>query len=635
MDKAQEFFVPIHGHIRLYPEEVAIVNHPSFQRLRRVRQLGLAHMVFPAATHTRFEHCIGAVHVAQTIIDHVNDNFRRNRASPGTGAWEYGGVNYPTARFIRLGALLHDIGHLPFGHTLEDELGHLRAHDGGARLSLVAETPSYQYEVDGELLGEIERPASGWSLEGLVNSLYHSLAQELNIGNQPFELLTHIVCKIPKSSDATFKKWTQTARLFEEFIDLDVCRDVVGNTICADFLDYLFRDWHHIGKPLYHDKRLYQYMEIRKEVRSRGSDDGTGEQPRFVIDVGPSEKIRHDALTDILELLNARYKLAETVLFHRTKLALTGLLDRCLLELRKLYTEVGIPEDDLKEMLEKLLLDSSDDGLVGVLKKLANGGSSTRKQRVQHALKSESESIEAQLGKSPKLYDNPEGNAAGGEIKAQLTLIQRLIQRLDGREVYTLAYKLRMSDFPGPHNPENPRVRRLLDLYAVPKNRLAFLSALEARCGLPAGSVVMYSPADARMNAKVAEVNLFIEGHVYPFHEYEKAQEDSGLTRGALLSQVKRFYELWSASIFVERTCWDRLSKPAQRNLQSVIRCFFYQMDITSDLKIARAQINASVKAVTAETTLSAFRASFGNPPAVEKPESFTFPSGLPFDIDS
>src|ERR1700730_9381791 len=72
----QELFLPIHGHVELHREELAVIDHPSFQRLRRVRQLGLAHMVFPGATHTRFEHCVGAVHVAQLIINHVNKNFR-------------------------------------------------------------------------------------------------------------------------------------------------------------------------------------------------------------------------------------------------------------------------------------------------------------------------------------------------------------------------------------------------------------------------------------------------------------------------------------------------------------------------------------------------------------------------------
>lgn len=112
----QELFLPIHGHIELNREEVAVIDHPAFQRLRRVRQLGLAQMVFPGATHTRFEHCVGAVHVAQLIVDHVNRNslFARSDSTQ----WKLCAIDEATARFIRLGALLHDLGHLPFGHTL-------------------------------------------------------------------------------------------------------------------------------------------------------------------------------------------------------------------------------------------------------------------------------------------------------------------------------------------------------------------------------------------------------------------------------------------------------------------------------------------------------------------------------------
>ena len=62
---------------------------------------------------------------------------------------------------------------------------------------------------------------------------------------------------------------------------------------------------------MYENKRPYQYMEARTAT---GPD---GPIPRFVINVGPADRLRHDALTNILELLEGRYKLAETVLFHR------------------------------------------------------------------------------------------------------------------------------------------------------------------------------------------------------------------------------------------------------------------------------------------------------------------------------
>jgi uncharacterized protein len=131
--RMQELFVPVHGLVKLYPEELAIVDHPTFQRLRRVRQLGFAHMVFPGGIHTRLEHSIGAVHVAQAIVEHVKTNFDESSESQ-MGDWQIAEIAQNVGRLIRRGALLHDIGHVPFGHTLEDELNHLRPHDGQAEL---------------------------------------------------------------------------------------------------------------------------------------------------------------------------------------------------------------------------------------------------------------------------------------------------------------------------------------------------------------------------------------------------------------------------------------------------------------------------------------------------------------------
>ena len=97
--------MPVHGNVLLSAEEVAIIDHPAFQRLRRVRQLGMAHMVFPGATHNRFEHSLGAVHVAQLIIDHVNANFRKPKDE--FQEWEMMEIDDPTIHFIRLAALLN------------------------------------------------------------------------------------------------------------------------------------------------------------------------------------------------------------------------------------------------------------------------------------------------------------------------------------------------------------------------------------------------------------------------------------------------------------------------------------------------------------------------------------------------
>lgn len=99
---------PLWNTIRLDPVAVAIVDTPAFQRLRYVRQLGLAHLVYPGATHTRFDHALGVYHLAGRAL-HV---LRQKQPGPAE-AWA-------DARLIPYAALLHDIGHYAFSHALEE-----------------------------------------------------------------------------------------------------------------------------------------------------------------------------------------------------------------------------------------------------------------------------------------------------------------------------------------------------------------------------------------------------------------------------------------------------------------------------------------------------------------------------------
>jgi len=99
--KMKHFRDPIHGYIEVAETELDIVNHPLFQRLRRIKQLGLAHYVFHGAEHTRFGHSLGTMSVANDILDAVPE------------------IDCDLRRKISLAALLHDIGHLPLSHTFE------------------------------------------------------------------------------------------------------------------------------------------------------------------------------------------------------------------------------------------------------------------------------------------------------------------------------------------------------------------------------------------------------------------------------------------------------------------------------------------------------------------------------------
>jgi len=96
---------PIHDFIRVFDSELTVIDSPIFQRLRRIRQLSGAHLTYPGAQHTRFEHSLGVMHIA---------------GQAGQALQEKGFIKSDDISNLRLAALLHDIGHGPFSHLFEE-----------------------------------------------------------------------------------------------------------------------------------------------------------------------------------------------------------------------------------------------------------------------------------------------------------------------------------------------------------------------------------------------------------------------------------------------------------------------------------------------------------------------------------
>lgn len=97
---------PVHGFIKI-PHEILfdIIEHPYFQRLRRIGQTGLLNLIFPGATHTRFHHALGAMHLMFTALETLKQKGVKISEHEEKGAM--------------LAILMHDIGHGPFSHALE------------------------------------------------------------------------------------------------------------------------------------------------------------------------------------------------------------------------------------------------------------------------------------------------------------------------------------------------------------------------------------------------------------------------------------------------------------------------------------------------------------------------------------
>jgi len=98
---------PIHDFVRVYDSELKIIDTPIFQRLRRIRQLSSAHLIYPGAQHTRFEHSLGVMHIASMA---------------GHALYEKGLISVDNIQNLRFAGLLHDIGHGPFSHVFEELL---------------------------------------------------------------------------------------------------------------------------------------------------------------------------------------------------------------------------------------------------------------------------------------------------------------------------------------------------------------------------------------------------------------------------------------------------------------------------------------------------------------------------------
>lgn len=213
---------PVHNAI-LTPRVAAVVDHPAFQRLRQVRQLGPTNLVYPGATHTRFEHSIGVFHTAGQYLRHLLQ----------VPAFAERVVD-EDALTVLAAALLHDIGHYPMAHSLEAL--HLKGND----------TPRHEDVAALIIRGELEQWRGERSIADILGNEW---------GVDPERVIAMVVRK-----PATHER------------DLDaLLASIVSSGLDADKMDYLERDSLHLGVPYgrsYDRGRLLDSLTVRGDGRS-------------------------------------------------------------------------------------------------------------------------------------------------------------------------------------------------------------------------------------------------------------------------------------------------------------------------------------------------------------------------------
>lgn len=405
---------------RFTSAELDLLHTPSLQRHYDLRQLGFADRVFIDASHTRLAHVVGVVEVATRLCATIARNLRKSERArrPETPVWSDGTTEFAVAPAkladllservgaIRLMALLHDLTHAPFGHTLEDEIelvhpGHdhpdrqadaflrilleylawtatdmlpapvlaaweskrkfpLRAlTEGRADLAVEAISDATVIEFGSLLLrrddadfGKTRVPPEERArllidLNFATRALFHLKVahkfktQELPAASYRVNRLIEAILR-EESSNAVAARWTERAAQLhpeDQFVPARdaFCLDLIGNTICADLLDYARRDALNGGLPLSFDvDRIIDNFTLVSHLAPEASAFGAHpEHPlrhralRAAVEFSNS-KFRGDVIGEVIQLLQVRYYVFERMLYHPTKCVAGSMLGRAV-----------------------------------------------------------------------------------------------------------------------------------------------------------------------------------------------------------------------------------------------------------------------------------------------------------------
>ena len=290
---------PIHTFVRLDSAERQVLDSRPFQRLRHIHQLALTYLVYPGATHKRFEHSLGVMELASRVFDTVTSHANvTDRVRDRLGQLDNRDELAYWRRVLRMAALCHDLGHLPFSHAAEQYL----LPDG------------WDHErMTRELIRSDEMRAI-W--DGMRPPLVPEDIMKLAVGQK-------------KAAELRFSAWES---ILSEII--------VGDAFGVDRMDYLLRDSHHAGVAYgrFDHYRLVDTLRILAlPAADRAQESG---EPALGLESGGIQSAE--------ALMLARYFMYSQVYFH----AVRRIHDIHLMDFLREWLDGGMFSTDAQEHLK-------------------------------------------------------------------------------------------------------------------------------------------------------------------------------------------------------------------------------------------------------------------------------------------
>jgi HD superfamily phosphohydrolase len=564
----------VHGDVKYDDLGVALLNTPHLQRLGRVYQLGYGHLVYRGGNHTRLSHSMGTYLTAWRLARALQYNYESQLHYPkrAIDPWEFlpvraGAEPQPLdsrkskervklqdrwtvlRHLVSWAALLHDIGHVPLGHTLEDEFAGLyESHDSitSPRLRHLWADPSSEIR---QVLEDTKLYPEAFKQAGI------------NTGSTVYQAVL-LICTWKEHVEEDGAR-TMFRDTLEQYLDSDqpgiaktlieatdrvggslfhpYMADLVANTISADYLDYLQRDPRNLGLDVLRDGRITSRFWIGRDSHA---------QARMALSlVDRRGKPRLDTCTGVVELVRQRFRFAEIVYYHKTKVAASAML-------AKAFHLLGKPPEWREEARTLPTLADAEERAKAVIQASGSAGAKARNALLADCTPTTlldpevgDEGLDALL-RTPALGRLEKALKAGDLGGA--TKILRGIALLDGlarRQLFKTAFTINAKSFPRlqGYGDEEAQEHELTDFIDDLRGNAAERERIEremvAAAGWPECSILLYVPG-RKSQAKGIETGALSNGPVRTLKNHPAVRDE-------VANLSRKYRELWRCIVLV------------------------------------------------------------------------------------